>query len=368
MHHGYISPFNDTLVEENNLLPTGWEHPILVTFSEIPLVESDTNSDDDLICLKDETITFGPHSTEVNDMSDPHINSQSSMKSRSNQTSDYDSEDINNKGNVSRKSDITMLLPLHPYTFNHDIYRSSTMSLPHNILRIIPETKSKKAHDISVRYHMPHWKYFEFTTSQQKDFIAKYFPERMGLYKTYTREEEKNHLFIYLWLYMNGGIYIGPDYELLKSLEQLLDEFTDSNPADLYFMFDNERYISPNFLASQPFCGFWIEVINLMDKRRKYKYPSIQEEIDRNTGRGILTDITNETRYKFEIIPRSELDPYTPCDTNFNKDTYLCPTNRTQTFMTYVSCQTGSSTEMLYITGAIILVIAIMVIIALITN
>lgn len=333
MHHGYLFPSNYTQVKESHLLQSGWVQPLLVTFSEIPLVESETYFGGDLIC------TNG-------------------------------SESFNNDINVSTTSYVNMSssLPSHPYTFNPNIYRSSTLSLPHNILRIIPETKSKISNDISVRYHMPHWTYFEFTTSQQKYFFSKYFPERMGLYKTYTREEEKNHLFIYLWLYMNGGVYIGPEYELLKSIESLLDDATNSNPADLYFMFDEERYISPKFLASQPFCGFWIEAVNLMDKRKKYKYPLIQEEIDRNTGRGLLTDVSNETRHRFEIIPRSQLDPYGPCDTTYNKDAYLCPTQRTQTLMTYVSCQTGSSTEMLYITGAVILIIAIMIIIALITN
>lgn len=333
MYHDYLFPSNDTPAKEHYVSPSGELQPLLVTFSEIPLVEYDTYFEGDLIC------TNSP-------------------------------ESFNNNINVSMPSDLNIFssLPLHPYTFNHDIYRSSTLSIPHNILRIIPETKSKISNDISVLYHMPHWKYFEFTTSQQKNFISKYFPERMGLYKTYTLEEEKNHLFIYLWLYMNGGVYIGPEYELLKSIESLLDDATDSNPSDLYFMFDEERYISPKFLASQPFCDFWIEAVNLMDKRKNYKYPLIQNEIDRNTGRGLLTDVLNETRHRFEIIPRSQLDPYGPCDTTYDKDTYLCPTQRTQTFMTYVSCQTGSSTEMLYITGAVILIISIMIIIALITN
>lgn len=263
-------------------------------------------------------------------------------------------------------------LPLYPYSFNPDIYKQSTLSIPRNILRTIPDNQSLKFKDISVRYHMPHWNYVEFTSDEQKEFIKKYFPERLGLYKKYTREEERTQLFIYLWMYMNGGIYLSSDYELLKSLEPLIDSTnkndTGLSSVDLYFMYDPERYISTRFFASQPFCGFWIDLVNLMEKRKKYKYTTIQEEIDRNSGRGLLTDVVDETRYKFEIIPRSELDPYTPCDTNYNKDSYLIPIVDDKNFMTYVSCQTGTSTEMLHITIAIIFIILIMVIIALITK
>ena len=256
-------------------------------------------------------------------------------------------------------------LPSYPYTFNPDIYKRSSFSIPHNILRTVPRAHSKTAKDISVQYHMPHWNYVEFDHTEQRKFIGRYFPERLELYKKYTREEEQTYLFVYLWLYMNGGVYIHPDYELLKSLESILDA---TPSADLYFTFDQDRYISPRFLASQPFCQFWIDAVNLMEKRKKYKYIIASEEIDRNTGRGLLTDIVDESRYRFEMIPRSQLDPYTSCDTDYNKDTYLCPSKRNRDFMTYVSCQTGTETEMLYITGAVVLIIIIMFIIALITN
>ena len=259
---------------------------------------------------------------------------------------------------------------IHPYTFNPDIYRSSTLSIPRNILRTISENQSKYVKDLSVRYHMPNWNHFEFNPSQQKEFVIRYFPEWMGLYKKYTNDEERNNLFVYLWMYINGGVYISSDYELLKSIEDILDtnERDKESPADLYFMFDDERYISPKFFGSQPFCGFWMEAVNLMDKRAKYKYPLIREEIDRNTGRGLLTDVCDETRHKFQIIPRLQLDPYSPCDIEYIKDSYLYPSNRNQDFITYMSCQTGSSTELIYITGAIVLIISMMIIIALITN
>jgi mannosyltransferase OCH1-like enzyme len=216
---------------------------------------------------------------------------------------------------------------------------------------------------------MPHWTQTKLSPEHHKDFILKYFPDKWNLYKSFSHQEERDNLIAYLWLYLNGGVYIASEYEVVKSLESIL---SINSHADLYFMYDDERYISPKFMVSQPFCGFWMEVINLMDKRKNHKYPLSRDQIDRNTGRGLLTDVLDETSFKYEIIPRNQLDPYRACDRNFNdvssKESCLLPSNRNQDFMTYMSCKTGTSNELLYVTGAIIFVIAIMVIIALMTR
>jgi len=59
----------------------------------------------------------------------------------------------------------------------------------------------------SILYHMPDWKYYEFNPIQQKDFISNYFPNKLNLYNKYRYDKERLYLFIYLWMYMNGGIY-----------------------------------------------------------------------------------------------------------------------------------------------------------------
>lgn len=266
------------------------------------------------------------------------------------------------------------LLPFHPYGFNPNIYQDSSLHIPRNLFRTVrenltPQLKEKKSsvstRDSSISKYMPHWNYNSFTNTQQEQFISKHFPEHLGLYYHYKLDEERNNLFVYLWIYINGGLYISSEYEILKPIDIIFDS---SVTADLYFTFDYERYISPKILASQPFCGFWMEVVNLMEKRKNHHYPQISDQIDRNTGRILLTDVVAETQYKYEILPRSLLDPYNPCDTSYDKDSYLRPVSRNINFLTYMKCQTGSSDELLYITGAIIFVICIMILIALITH
>lgn len=246
-------------------------------------------------------------------------------------------------------------LPSHPFIFTSDIYKLNM--LPKNIMRTVSDNA------VNNPIHMSDWNHTQFTSSQQKDFITRYFPEKINMYKKYTYDRERTHLFIYLWLYLNGGIYIDSEYELNKSLEPILDE-----SADLYFVYDEDRYISPKFLASRPFSTFWLDVIDIMKKRQKSRYSSNEIQIDKNSGRSLLTDVLDETLHKYIIIPRPELYPYTECDTVYDKNSYLVPSNRNKNVVTYISCRTGNSTEVVYITGAVTFVIIIMVVIALITN
>lgn len=250
----------------------------------------------------------------------------------------------------------------YEYSFNPDIYESSSVILPRNIAFI---KRGSTGPEDSLSRHIPHWKQTRLSPDRYKDFIVKYFPDKWNLYKSFKHQEERDNLVVYLWLYLNGGVYIDSEYELMKSLEPILDSMPK---ADLYFMYDDERYISPKFLGSQPFCGFWMEVVDLMEKRKNHKYPSIREQIDRNTGRGLLTDVVEETMFKYELIPRNQLDPYRSCDREFSQDSCLRPSNRSQNIITSLSCSTGTSNELLYVTGAIIFVLVIMIIIALITR
>lgn len=240
------------------------------------------------------------------------------------------------------------------YTFNHDIY--GMVSIPRNILRPVPNKKGSRVKDISVPYHMPDWKYSEFTPSEQEEFMTKFFPNRMTLYKKISNDKERIMLFVYLWMYKNGGVYISSNYEVIKSLDSLF-----VTVSDLYFTFDQDRYISSDFFASQPFCEFWMELVDVIANRHKNNPRDI-------SSRTLLTKISETTHYKLEIIPRAKLDPYTPCDVEYNKESYLCPYNRDQSFATYMSCQTGTTNEELYLATAIIVILVLMFIITLMTK
>lgn len=339
--------------------------PLMITFSQSflpPEPVVDTNSiPEDQVCIQESVSTNLDTENKYIPLTQPY------------------NEYIRDQSPITLSTFVN--LPNYPYGFDPDIYKSSTLLLPRNILhpdiikykshlsrnKETPSNQYSREHDL-IAYHMPHWKQYNPNETERREFVAKFFPERITLYDNYKHEEQKVNLFVYLWIYINGGIYVSSDYELIKSIEPILDSAPTS---DSYFMFDSERYISPKFFASQPFSAFWIDVVNLMEKRYKHKYNDTRAEIDRNTGRGLLTDVLDaggSTLYKYEIIPRSHLDPYNQCDRNYNKDSCLRPVSNDRDFMTYIKCQTGSSDELIYITGAIIFIIIVMVLIALITK
>lgn len=212
-----------------------------------------------------------------------------------------------------RRKDFSPIIPRYPYTFNPEIipsslsnhapdhiYKSPTVAIPKKILQI----KYQEHSHSSINKYLPDWNHtLIIEKNQQTEFISRFFPDKMALYHSYKHPDQKDNLFIYLWLYMYGGIFISTDYGVTRSLESLLGTFVDI--SDIYFILDAERYITPKFIITRPFCSFWIEVINLMEKRCHHHYQTTQEEIDRNTGRGLLTDVTQETYHKYEIIPRS---------------------------------------------------------------
>lgn len=213
--------------------------------------------------------------------------------------------------------------------------------------------------------YMTEYKSVFFDDKEKRDFIKKYFPDSLSLYRSYKNKISRDHLFIYLWLYMNGGIYIDESYEINKSLDPI---FNDLPESDLYFMYDEDRYISHKFFICHAFSEFWIKVVNLMKSRQNNKYSSFQEQIDKTSGRSLLTDALEGYSDRYHIIPRTILDPYSYCDMVYDKNGYLKPTNTKNNILKYVKCQTGSTDEMVYIGIVSIFIIIIMVIIALITR
>ena len=121
-------------------------------------------------------------------------------------------------------------LSQYPYGFNPDLTLDPLNlnmkevydgSLPRHILRLNSGEFS----------YLDNWNIINVNKSQRHNFISKYFPDRINLYDSYKHEEERDNLFVYLWLYMNGGVYVSSLYEIIKPLDDVL-----SNKSDLYFI------------------------------------------------------------------------------------------------------------------------------------
>lgn len=215
--------------------------------------------------------------------------------------------------------------------------------IPHTILYNSPMIKEL----------LPEWNKLEFTQQTQIDFINKYFPDRVGLYNKLKYPKERELLFVYLWLYMNGGVYINRDCSNIN------DIIKQTDVEDLYFILDADKYISTDILISRPFCEFWIDVIETIDKRKDIIYNSEREHIDNVVGKILLTDLIEEyiqypVSYKYKIITNN---------LNGNYDETIIPILDDVKRNENMSYAMKYSNESVYMTS--IIIIAIIVIISL---
>jgi mannosyltransferase OCH1-like enzyme len=175
-------------------------------------------------------------------------------------------------------------------SFNPDLYQIT--NIPHNILRIGKRSEEK----------ISNWNYYYFTQEKEKKFVEKKFPQYFYLYENYTTQEEKNNLFKYLWLYKNGGIFVDTCFDFKKSPESLLV----NSETSLYFMYD-DQYISPNFIISQPLSNFWLKVISLMEERQTNYITDVQDRIDINTGKKLLTEVYETISNECIVVQKEKL-------------------------------------------------------------
>ena len=111
----------------------------------------------------------------------------------------------------------------------------------------------------SIKKHMPDWKYLLLTDEMMDTFVKKYFPDfHEKIYTKFPYHIQRCDSFRYMWLYINGGIYIDLDFELKDSLAKLLEKYDDGT-ADAFFTpsGNNNHWYTNSFLASKPKSPIW---------------------------------------------------------------------------------------------------------------
>lgn len=219
----------------------------------------------------------------------------------------------------------------YSYRFEPDVKLNTYVNIPRNILYLREQQLNDK-HNLSFS---DDWTYYYYSNHQQYDFVAQYFPNMLNLFDLHGEIA-----FIYLWLYLNGGIYISSEYEIEKSLGEIVDNLPY---ADIYIMKDNNGNFTNKIYASHPQCGFWLD----------------------NIGKEITTDSLKD--YLYQVLPKSILEPYSPYNiTTKNNSTnqYIKHVNIGNTLMGYVQSKTSTNNTEIYMVAIIIVLIIIMGIIA----
>src|SRR5438128_2739326 len=99
---------------------------------------------------------------------------------------------------------------------------------PSVIPRLIMQTwKTEEAPDkwssspASIDHYMPTWDYVLMTDELNLKFVKMHFPEYLDVYTSFPYNIQRADAIRYMWLYVNGGVYLDLDYELTEPLDSL---------------------------------------------------------------------------------------------------------------------------------------------------
>lgn len=180
------------------------------------------------------------------------------------------------------------------------------VTVPKKILQIWESddfpVKWKSSQD-SIKIYHPDWEYTYLSERSSRDFVLRHFSQYLSMYDKLDTPVARRNVVRYMWLYVNGGVYIDVNYRLNKSLDDLF--YTDAevylikNPT-LTFHLDN------SFLASKPRSRFWLDLLAEIERRtlnKEWWARTKNLEVTQTTGSGALNATSNITRTPYMILP-----------------------------------------------------------------
>lgn len=216
-------------------------------------------------------------------------------------------------------------IPLFTESFNPSLH-TKTGGIPAVIMQTAPV--HNKSRD-SIKEYLHHWRYLAYDDHKQTLFMARYFSQFLDVYDNLTNAE-KREMFIYGWLYTNGGIYIAPRYELLYNIDMLFDKYPSNTQV---FLTSDDNGISKNFFASKVNCGLWMDLMS-------------------NIGQKTITDFIGN--YKTVTFDKNVLCSYGTCKPKYNKAA-LMYIDDSYDVMKLLKCYTGGDDT--YVIGIVLIVV-----------
>lgn len=185
----------------------------------------------------------------------------------------------------------------------------------------------------SIKKYMPGWRHILTTDEDNRKFVKENHPDFLKTYDGYHHPIQRADAVRYMWLYKYGGIYMDLDYEIRKPLDHLF-----KSNSNLFFTTSTnfKGYITNSFMASKPKQKIWLDVLEEMKRRAKGWKPFSGEgrewwsqgkhlTVIMTTGPGVIDYVVRRSSYVYTMLPPNLINPYTICDTIFDKDSYLQP-------------------------------------------
>lgn len=165
----------------------------------------------------------------------------------------------------------------------------------------------------SIERYMSDWHYALMTDDDNLRFVQDYFPQYLVMYISFPHAIQRADVIRYMWLYVNGGLYLDLDYELQEPLDRLF--YVD---ADLYFMPSSNvgAYLTNSIMACKPNHPFWLELLEEIKYRQinpKVWARGKHLEVMMSTGPGILSEVLRNSRHSYHIISQKMVCPQSIC-------------------------------------------------------
>lgn len=165
----------------------------------------------------------------------------------------------------------------------------------------------------SITHFMPEWDHVLMSDELNEMFVREHFPQYLDIYLSFPYGIQRADVIRYMWLYINGGVYLDLDYELTESLEPLF-----ASGSELYLMSSSNlsSYFTNSFMASTPGHPFWLEVLEEM--RELYYNPpwwvvGKHLTVMMSTGPGLLTQTARKTKHIHTLLPQRLICPQSIC-------------------------------------------------------
>lgn len=168
-----------------------------------------------------------------------------------------------------------------------------------------------KCSPISIKKHMPDWKYVLMTDEDNRNFVKKHFPDFLPYYDNFPHAIQKSDAFRYCWLYVRGGIYMDLDFEVLHPLDSF---FTSDIEVYLVNSSNVGSYLTNSIMASKPGCKLWLECIEAMKQKLPFYYAGKHLLVMNSTGPIMLTHTVHKSKIVYAMLPVKLILPCSICN------------------------------------------------------
>jgi len=163
----------------------------------------------------------------------------------------------------------------------------------------------------SIKRMMPDWEYVLMTDKDNRRFVKKHFPDFLPYYDSFPHNIQRADAIRYMWLYVNGGIYIDLDFEVQYPLDELF-----INDIEVYFVTSSNlsSYLTNSIMASKPGCKLWLDVIEAMKKPLPYYCIGKHFTVMNSTGPVMLTHTVRRSKIVYGMLPVKLVLPCSVCN------------------------------------------------------